>query len=80
MIQTLLVGLMSICLLLYSSRGRGQIFIQFLRAKNMFIVSIETMGQKITIPRFVCNIEVLIPQALPSGFVLLYCIQTSGVG
>ena len=28
------------------------------------------------IPRFVCNIEALIPQAFPSVFVLLYCIQT----
>ena len=29
-IQSLLVGLMSICLLLYSSRGPGRTFIQFL--------------------------------------------------
>ena len=27
------------------------------------------------IPRFVCNIEALIPRALPSGIVLLYSIQ-----
>ena len=29
--------------------GEGLLFIQFLRAKNMFIVSIETMGLKIVI-------------------------------
>ena len=32
------------------------------------------------IPHFVCSIETLIPRALPSGFMLLYCIQTSGIG
>ena len=32
------------------------------------------------IQSFVCNIEALIPRTLPSGFVLLYCLQTSGVG
>ena len=42
---------MSICLLLYSSLGPGQTFIQFLRAENltMFIVSMETTGYKLVI-------------------------------
>ena len=46
----------------------------------MFIVSIKQWTRKYyqPIPHFVCNIDALIPRALPSGFVLLYCIQTSG--
>ena len=51
---------------------QGQTFIQFLRAENMFIVSIETMGMKVAIPRFVCNIEALIPWVLPSGLMCFY--------
>ena len=75
MIQILLVGLISICLLLYNFRGPGQTFIQFLRAKNMFIASVENNYQPI--PRY---IEAPTLQALPSGFMLLYCIQTLGAG
>ena len=40
---------------------------QFLMAKNMFIISIENKGLENSyqpIPRFVCNIEALIPRDL----------------
>ena len=60
-IQTLTMGFMSICLLLYNFRGPGEMFVQFLRAKNMFIVSVEAIkgleNSYQPIPRFVCNIK-----------------------
>ena len=58
-----------------------QTFIQFLRVKKYsWNNGLENSYQPI--PRFVCtnNIEALIPRALSSGFVLLYCIQTTEVG
>ena len=77
MIQSLFVGFMSICLLLYSSCGPGQTFTQFLRAENMFIVSTETTGYKIVIDQSL-TLYVIYKHS-PSGVMLIYCIQTSGV-
>ena len=74
-IQTLLVGFMSILYwLLYSSWGPGQTCIQFLRAKNIYLLYprkqwTRTIISYWPIPHFVCSIEALIPWALLSGFV-----------
>ena len=69
---------MSSCLLVYSSCGSGQTFIQFLRAENMFNVSMETMGYKIVIDQSLTlyNIIYAIYKHSPSGVMLIYCIQT----
>ena len=66
MIQSLLVGFMSICLLLYSSCGQGQTFIKFLRANNMFIVSRARKQLLISLCMQYINTH-------PSGFALRIC-------
>ena len=76
--------------IIYSPSGPGQTFIQFLRADNMFSVSMETTGYKIVIEQslalwFVCNIIItsILPRAMylviMHIMLILYCIQTSGV-
>ena len=86
MIQTVLAcGFMSIyCLLLYSFLGRGQTFIQLLRAKKMFIVSMENSeleNRNPSLCMYYRSTPLSIPwELMPSGFVLLYCMQTSGFG
>ena len=59
-------------------RARASIHTVFEGQKHVYCVhrnnGLENSYQPI--PCFVCNIEALIPWALPLGFVLLYCIQT----
>ena len=77
-IQTLLVGSVYIGLLLYTvAEGEGKHSYSSWGVNNMFTVSKGYRKKVInhSLALFnICDIEVLTPRALPSGFVLLYCI------